>query len=75
MDAPGRTLRRIRDGTGSGRRCVRGCRVDLEGISALLTAEGWALLESLPAYDEPTRWRWANGCAGRDTRRPWSRRR
>jgi hypothetical protein len=27
--------------------------VDLEAISALLTAEGWALLESLPAYSEP----------------------
>jgi len=26
--------------------------VDLEAIAALLTAEGWALLESLPAYDE-----------------------
>src|SRR3954469_2402358 len=27
-------------------------RVDLEGISALLTEQGWALLESLPPYDE-----------------------
>jgi hypothetical protein len=26
--------------------------VDLEGISALLTEQGWALLESLPPYDE-----------------------
>jgi hypothetical protein len=26
--------------------------VDLDGISALLTSEGWALLESLPPYDE-----------------------
>jgi hypothetical protein len=26
--------------------------VDLEGISALLTQQGWALLESLPPYDE-----------------------
>jgi THUMP domain-like len=26
--------------------------VDLEAIAALLTPEGWALLESLPAYDE-----------------------
>src|SRR4051794_1263832 len=26
--------------------------VDLEGISALLTERGWALLESLPPYDE-----------------------
>jgi hypothetical protein len=26
--------------------------VDLDGISALLTSQGWALLESLPAYDE-----------------------
>jgi hypothetical protein len=26
--------------------------VDLESIGALLTPEGWALLESLPAYDE-----------------------
>jgi hypothetical protein len=27
--------------------------VDLEGVSALLTSEGWALLESLPPYAEP----------------------
>ena len=26
--------------------------MDVAGISALLTSEGWALLESLPAYDE-----------------------
>lgn len=26
--------------------------MDLDGISALLTSEGWALLESLPPYDE-----------------------
>ncbi|MEJ2577867.1 MAG: class I SAM-dependent methyltransferase [Kineosporiaceae bacterium] len=26
--------------------------MDLAGIAALLTSEGWALLESLPAYDE-----------------------
>ena len=26
--------------------------MDLEGISALLTEQGWALLESLPPYDE-----------------------
>src|SRR5690242_2753084 len=26
--------------------------VDLEGISALLTEQGWTLLESLPPYDE-----------------------
>jgi hypothetical protein len=26
--------------------------MDLEGISALLTPQGWALLESLPAYEE-----------------------
>jgi hypothetical protein len=26
--------------------------VDLDGISTLLTQDGWALLESLPAYDE-----------------------
>jgi THUMP domain-like len=26
--------------------------VDLEGVSALLTEQGWALLESLPPYDE-----------------------
>src|SRR3712207_5461527 len=26
--------------------------MDLEGISALLTPSGWALLESLPAYEE-----------------------
>jgi hypothetical protein len=29
-------------------------RVDLEGISTLLTRDGWALLESLPPYDEST---------------------
>ena len=29
-------------------------RVDLEGISTLLTRDGWALLESLPPYDEAT---------------------
>jgi hypothetical protein len=28
--------------------------VDLEGISTLLTRDGWALLESLPPYDETT---------------------
>ena len=28
--------------------------VDLEGISTLLTRDGWALLESLPPYDEAT---------------------
>lgn len=28
--------------------------MDLDGISALLTSEGWALLESLPPYDEAT---------------------
>jgi hypothetical protein len=28
--------------------------VDLNGISTLLTRDGWALLESLPAYDEST---------------------
>src|ERR1700761_5251244 len=27
-------------------------KVDLEGISTLLTHDGWALLESLPSYDE-----------------------
>jgi hypothetical protein len=29
-------------------------RVDLEGISTLLTRDGWALLEALPPYDEET---------------------
>ena len=28
--------------------------MDLEGISTLLTRDGWALLESLPPYDEAT---------------------
>jgi THUMP domain-like len=28
--------------------------VELDGISTLLTRDGWALLESLPAYDEST---------------------
>jgi len=28
--------------------------VDIEGMSALLTSEGWALLESLPPYDADT---------------------
>jgi hypothetical protein len=28
--------------------------VDVQEVSALLTPEGWALLESLPDYDEPT---------------------
>jgi hypothetical protein len=28
--------------------------VDLDGISTLLTQDGWALLESLPSYDEST---------------------
>ena len=28
--------------------------MDLTGLSALLTSEGWALLESLPPYDEST---------------------
>ena len=28
--------------------------MDLDGISALLTPAGWALLESLPAYDDAT---------------------
>ena len=37
--------------------------VDLEGISALLTEQGWALLESLPPYDESRSLCSARSCA------------
>jgi len=37
--------------------------VDLEGISTLLTRDGWALLESLPRTTRPWRSAWVTGCA------------
>jgi len=33
--------------------------VDVDGIAALLTGDGWALLESLPPYDESQAMAWA----------------